>query len=369
MRMLRSILFATDFGCASLEAAPVAVRLASIFGSRLTVFHAFHPTVTAPDLVEQERGLTAWEMREMASRLAAQQVALTEVSIREGRPAECIVHKALEIDADLILIGAGKWNRRPHFSPGPIAEAVLQHAEQPVLAIRPGKPALTFQSILCPVDHSPVSKQGLENAIALAQAFESRLTVLSVVPALHWLSAALETHRLTGTHAEHEQHWRDEFDHFLQGVEFGEVPYTREIRSGDPDQEILAAAEEDGADLIVMGSTGRTGLARVLMGSVTRRVLQQLPCSLLTVKGEDLIGQLFDEDLRHINLFMAEGREFLATGCYPQALGKFRQVLACAPLHVSALELLAEAHDKLGQPEQADRCRRRVEKLHCHLGR
>ncbi len=66
------------------------------------------------------------------------------------------------------------------------------------------------------------------------------------------------------------------------------MAWSKEVRSGVPHEEIVAAAEKHQANLIVMGSTGRTGLLRLLMGGVTRRVIQHLPCSLLTVKQEDL---------------------------------------------------------------------------------
>ena len=58
----------------------------------------------------------------------------------------------------------------------------------------------------------------------------------------------------------------------------------------------VAAAQEHEADVICMGSTGPTGFIRVLMGSVTRHVLQDLPCSLLTVKDEHLIEEPFGID-------------------------------------------------------------------------
>ncbi len=72
--------------------------------------------------------------------------------------------------------------------------------------------------------------------------------------------------------------------------------WQKEVREGAPDREIVAAAQEHEADVICMGSTGRTGLIRVLMGSVTRHVLQDLPCSLLTVKDEHLIEEPFGID-------------------------------------------------------------------------
>jgi Tfp pilus assembly protein PilF len=112
-----------------------------------------------------------------------------------------------------------------------------------------------------------------------------------------------------------------------------------------------------------MGSTGRTGLARLLMGSVARRVLQELPCSLWSVKQEHRAEELFDEDLRHMRLLMAEGRELLEAGDPGCALAKFRQVLAYNPFHADALQAQAQAYERLGQCDRAQSSRRRAEKV------
>jgi nucleotide-binding universal stress UspA family protein len=57
-----------------------------------------------------------------------------------------------------------------------------------------------------------------------------------------------------------------------------------DVRVGSPDAEIVACARERGADLIVMGSHGRTGLERLLMGSVSERVIGQAECPVMVVK-------------------------------------------------------------------------------------
>ena len=83
-------------------------------------------------------------------------------------------------------------------------------------------------------------------------------------------------------------------------------------------------------------------------------MLQQLPCSLLAVKQEDVVEELFQGDLDTINRLMAEGRGLLTGGSYDTAKAKFRQVLARNPFHVGAVEGLAEAHEQLGNREEAN---------------
>jgi nucleotide-binding universal stress UspA family protein len=352
--MLQSILLATDFRPASQAASQVAALLSSAFGSRVTVFHALEQTWPVSSQENQDL---------LLKHLAEQNVDVTNLLVGMGPPADTIVRKANEIDADLILIGAGELSRSDRFSAGPVATAVIEHALQPVLAVRPGEPAPRFHKILCPVDQSDPSGRGLRNAIRLARAFGGELIILTVVPEVSWLTAAVESGKFAGARAEYEGKWREEFDRFLAGNPTHEVKARTEVRHGKPHEQIIAAAREHQADVIVVGATGRTGLVRVLLGSTTRRLLEQVPCSLLVVKEEDVIEELFEGEVRLINLLLAEGRELLAAGAYEAARTKFRQVLAHNPFHMGAITGLADAHEKLGNADQARYYRRRAASL------
>ena len=233
-------------------------------------------------------------------RLAEQQVTVAQSAIKSGPFANTIVSVAQEWDVDLIVLGAGERKQPDTFSIGPIAEAVITHATQPVLAVRPGDPQPRFKRILCPVDQSSTSARGLRNAVRLAKVFGGEIIVLTVIPDVSWLTAAVETGELVDAKAEHAAEWVQEFDRFLEGVDLSGVTWKREVRCGVPHEQIIAAAKECSVDLIVMGATGRTGLVQVLLGSTTRRLLRGLPCSLLTVKQEDVLEELFESDVRDI---------------------------------------------------------------------
>jgi nucleotide-binding universal stress UspA family protein len=183
--MLRSILFATDFLPATADVERVTTRLATVFDSHVTLLHVLDPSLTSPAGLLHQRDQATSSMRELAEQLALYKVVIDESAIAVGSPAATIVRKAQEIDADLVVMGAGEASRFD-WPAGPTAEAVLQHAIQPVLAVRPGTPRAEFRRFLCPVDQSPVSQRGLQNAIRLAQAFQAHLIVLTVVPQAGW---------------------------------------------------------------------------------------------------------------------------------------------------------------------------------------
>ncbi len=370
MRSLKSILFATDFQQASDDALNATARLATTFNSPVSVLHVMEPFsngVIARIREEQKRSLMVPARR----RLEEQNVKIARYCIKMGSIASSIIEKSLEYDVDLIVLGAGERKQPDGFSLGPIAEAVITHALQPVLAVRPGTPRIEFKRILCPVDQSSTSARGLRNAVRLAKVFGSEIIILSVVPEVSWLTAAVETGELADVKARYAKEWVQELDEFLKGFDLADVCWRKEVRYGLPHQQIVASSNEHASDLIVMGASGRAGLVQVLLGSTTRRLLRELPCSVLTVKQDDLLEDTFDNDIRNIASHLAEAWTSFSAGNFIPAIVKYRLVLTRNPFHLAALEGLVASHEKLGETEEAEKYRSRLESArriaHPHL--
>ncbi len=392
MKQLRSLLFAADLRSPGQDIAQAVSRLALATGARVTLLHVLEPLarLASPpstglaglaglagavnlsprygwhEVTESLRQVSQTSLDDLASRLTSQGVDLAERAIEVGPAADTILAKANDIDADLILIGAGERARFERFSIGPVAVSVIERASQPVLAVRPGEPLLKFERILCPVDHSAPAARGLRNAIRLTKIFGGQLVVLSVIPEISWLSAAFETGQLQEAQATHASQWREELEQFLAPIDFAGVSVTQDVRHGAPHRQIAAAAKDHLADLIVMGATGRTGLARVLVGSTTRRMLEELPCSLLTVKEEEVLDEVYGKLLRERNALISDARDLCAAELYDRALPKLRRVLELTPFHLPTVEALAETHEKLGHSADAEKFRLRAEQLRAH---
>jgi nucleotide-binding universal stress UspA family protein len=154
-----------------------------------------------------------------------------------------------------------------------------------------------MKRILCPVDFSEHSFRALERAVSLADWFGAEVTALHVVPPLPgpglelpYFPAPLETARELGEQAERKL--RDLAISFLAE----RVPIETRVRGGDPWREIAAEAKELPADLVVMGTHGRSGFEHFLLGSVTEKVLRRVSCPVLTVgslQAPRRVGPLF----------------------------------------------------------------------------
>jgi nucleotide-binding universal stress UspA family protein len=148
-----------------------------------------------------------------------------------------------------------------------------------------------FERILLSTDFSGFSAQALRHALALARRFKTRLKVVHVIQDIYSRGDAkpafpppdAATARKT---AESETHA------FMARAREAGIDYELEIREGEPWREILAAAEEMPADLVVMGTHGRSGAERFLLGSVVEKLIHRLPCPVMTVSHED--GQAWD---------------------------------------------------------------------------
>lgn len=362
MRSLKNLLVTTDFHPASDAAVEMAVHLSRQFESRLTLLHV-QQVDTDGIIWYHRKQLGAMLLSNLANKLAEQHVLVGAATVELGSAVDVILRKATELDVDLIVLGIGEASSFDQVSVGPTALSVIEHATQPVLAIRPGQSPPSIQRILCPVDNSDVSRRGLKNAIRWAKACGSQLNVVSVVPDVSWLTAAEETGQIRDAQAAHEQRWCDEFDRFLEEFDFDGVSWTREVRKGKPYAEIVSAARQHHADVIVMGATGFTGMPHLLLGSTTRRVLQHLPCSMLTVKSENVLDADFEDEIRTIHTLLDQGQVFLEAHNDEAAGDKFDAILRLDPFHLPALEGRANACDRLGQSDRAARCRRRIELL------
>jgi len=157
-----------------------------------------------------------------------------------------------------------------------------------------------IERILCPTDFSEFSERALRRAVSLARWFEARVTALHVTPRrLPWAVPA-EYGRYLSVPADLLQSCQEEeakeLARFVEPHLGDGTPIETKLVEGDPGREIQAAAEAMPADLVVMGTHGRSGFEHLLLGSVTEKVLRRAPCPVLTVSKPEAaasVGPLF----------------------------------------------------------------------------
>lgn len=141
---------------------------------------------------------------------------------------------------------------------------------------------ISIRRILCPVDFSDASRGALEHAAALARWHEARLTVLHVVPLVPTTLTFPPAISAATMEPVRPEVFRDELRRFVAPVS-ETVPADTVVMSGDPARTVLEQASALATDLVVLGTHGRSGFERLVLGSVAEKVLRRATCPVLTV--------------------------------------------------------------------------------------
>ena len=214
--------------------------------------------------------------------------ARIETEVLQGPPAERILARAKERNADLIALGAMGSTNLSRFLMGSVSERVMRHASRPVLVARPRR--FDGNTALVAVDASTDAEKALhiastwpfaaETEFCLATALPSRETVLGAAPfALGALSDNMESILANARH-EAEVRLRAAAAEFQQRGR----KVRAEILRGDPASALIAAVDRELADLLIIGSHGEHGMQRFLMGSVSEPVVRHAQSSVLVVR-------------------------------------------------------------------------------------
>ena len=141
-----------------------------------------------------------------------------------------------------------------------------------------------YRRLLCPVDFSDISKHAFQIAIDLAVLFKADLHVMHVfqMPASAIPEGAYDLP--DDKEREIKGHLSKRLGEFIKNYPTQEINITTGLYAGFPHDEIIKSADETNADMIVMGTHGRTGLSHVLLGSVAERVIRTSDIPVLTVR-------------------------------------------------------------------------------------
>lgn len=370
MQLLEKILVPVDFSDGTDAMLRLASTLAGRLGAELLLQYVL-PLPGEASWSETPRLLDAAQTSARARLDACRQTVLDagaeiqEVLMDEGVPAERIVTRADEYDAQLIMIKASSNLAAGGLTLGMTAARVRRTAAQPVWLVHSATGQVP-RVILCPVDLSAASERALALAIHLARQLAARLHVLTVVPLLTgWTSLLLSVDEA----AEREQvrAQSDRFAALLRRFDWHDVTWEQSVRRGDPAEQIQAAVRELQAELLVMGSAGRSGLWRIFGGSVTEKIATLLPCSLLTMVSRHAERAKVDAQLTDLETHFARGRDLLKNGFPTEAERQFAHCVHINDMFAPGWEALAETHERRGDPHQAAECRETAARIRSAL--
>ncbi|MBT8270430.1 MAG: universal stress protein [Flavobacteriaceae bacterium] len=351
MTILDKILFAQDFASSSENLESVAISLAKTFNSTVVPIHVLPDDIVNPKVKDLLDDTAHSRLESVSKSIKAKGVEVESPIIKYGVAHDAIVMAASQVNANMILVGSGENRAKELFKLGTTTERIIQSSEKPVLVIKEGDP-FDVNTILCPVDFSDPSKRALNNAIIIARRLSARLIILSVseVPSSSWFASKAD---LGKENSERFEKHKTDFEQFLSQFNLNDLNWSKEERSGNAAEEILDTISSKNVDLLIMGTAGRTGLNRLVVGSVTEKVIREVPCSFLTLKSQDVITLHLETDIKDFETLFEAGAQLEKDGLYEEAIEQFKASLNINPMHVPAYSAIAKLLDKIGEPEKA----------------
>ena len=287
---LKTIVIGTSLTGASDGVVRTGMALAGTTGASLWLVHAYTPlfgaagagmdAVWMEQQIETLQGLMSSQVQRTGL-TALPGFSPAQARLVLGAPHREIVELAQRVQADLVIVGA---TESVHGLLGSTAERVIRKAPCPVLAVR-SETAFPPARVEIPVDLSPVSADALRQGLHFLAQIGAPLDGMEALFVLNPLEVAGS---LQFTSAQIERFAGEELHRFLadnladQGAG-GASPIKARVRSGFPREEILATLEERQADLAILGTHGRSGFERLMIGSIAAGVLRAAKCNLLVV--------------------------------------------------------------------------------------
>lgn len=292
-----AVVVGVDFSVAITHAAPWLRRWLATTGE-ITLVHAVGAT-TPPaflrrmvsELSEAER-----QFRDAQNRLGewarANGLDGARIVVRDVPPHELLLSVARERHAELTIVGAHRGDERPWKRLGTTAERLLRAAESSLLIVR-GEMGNGPRRILVAVDDVAITERVLAVAGSIADRFQADLRAVHVLSnaamshvmsmeAIESSSADERRARVDADLADIEMRWLQKLWKNTRGGE----DIDAVVRYGHPGTEILEAAEDFGADLIVIGRYGIGRAIPAFFGSVVGTVAHDAACPVLVVNGD-----------------------------------------------------------------------------------
>jgi nucleotide-binding universal stress UspA family protein len=287
-----TILHPTDFSVHADLAFALAGSLARASDSRLLLLHVMPiPLLHTKRYYREEVEAALRRRRADGDRVAV------EHRLQEGEAASGILDVAQESRCDLIVMGTQGRTGLNRLMMGSVAEHVVRSAPCPVVTVKapPREPAtategpteeaspipaaVPIRTILHPTDLSDPCAEAFRVACSLAGDHVARVIVVHVPEPLAAPAGMAPAPPPPEGHRGGMEEWLCRAHQSAPGIQV-----ECRVEAGDVATGIVSAARATACDLIVMGTHGRTGLGRLLMGSVAETVLRTAPCPVLVVK-------------------------------------------------------------------------------------
>lgn len=297
--MYDTILIPTDGSTHSVRAGEHGNYLAQVFDATIHVIHvADVQTTTGPFNSEDIDQTFINQLTEHGEKVIEEVEAvvgernLTETTVLEGAPSETILEYANDHDVDVIAMGTHGRTGLNRYITGSVTERVVRRAEVPVLTVRATDQSQIvgdYDDILIPTDGSEFAATAIDHGLTIAQHTGARIHAINIVDIREIAgSPNYSPRREVIEHLESEG--RAATERIATQARKRGLDAITDVHEGPPARDLLEYVDEHGVDLIAMGTAGRTGPSRYLLGSTTERIIRHADVPVLAVNAREKDG-------------------------------------------------------------------------------
>lgn len=207
-----------------------------------------------------------------------------EQAVRTDVPHKAILRYASEEDIDLIVMGTHGRTGVERYLLGSVTEKVVRLSDAPVLTVKAeadGDVTYPYTDILVPTDGSEGAEVAVDPAVDIARTYDARLHALSVIDTMA-MGVDVRSAGVLDVLEESAQSAVESIEERATQASVSAVETA--IEHGSPYRGIRSYIEDNDVDLVVMGTHGRCGIERYLLGSVTEKTVRTSPVPVMTVR-------------------------------------------------------------------------------------
>lgn len=278
------IVAATDFSTRSQLAVRRAGLLTRHYDAELTLLHVVDDDRPSK-LVEIESREAQKHLQDLTGSIAELQSLRCETVVVPGDAFDGILRVAKSNSADLVIMGAHRRQILRDIFVGTTIERVIRTGPFPVLMVN-SEPVRSYEKIMAAVDLSEPSAHAIKTAKALGLTGDAALTLVHGFDAVmegKLSMAGVGKGEIDNYVADAQLRAGQEIVAFLETNDLAQDPWSLRVRKGLALDVIFDALEEDSPDLLLMGTHGRSGVLKFLLGSVAENVLRSVDVDVLIV--------------------------------------------------------------------------------------
>lgn len=300
---METILVPLDGSAFGEQALPAALAIARRHDMRLALAHAHYtltPAISAasvpfvdPAIDAQLRDQELAYLEAVAQRVAAVWDGPVSQALLEAPVVDALCKHAKAIGATLIALSSHGRGGMSRIWLGSVADRLIRQSAVPILVVQPGAEPLdltrepSLKRILIPLDGSPLAEQAIDHALWVGRPVDTQYILLRVVEPIvrGFFVDGIEPSVDADAQAAAYRHASGELAAAVGRLRDAGRSVADDIWTGQPAAQILEAADTYHADLIVMTTHGRGGVARLLVGSVADKVLRGASVPILIARG------------------------------------------------------------------------------------